>query len=274
LASRDPGRIHEVVLLAQQGMSVRAIARALHVGRNSVRAILATWKAQREGPTPPLALPPPPASRPSKLDAHARFVEALLQRYPDITAQRVFEELKARTSFDGSYTIVKEHVREARPRPAATPSTPVEESPPGERAESDWASVMVTFTNGSARRFQFFGYTLAYSNRKYHEVFDSADLHALMDGHVGAFAYFGGLAHTCKYDGQKPVVLRYEGPQAILNPRFIAFATHYGFRPIACRPRHPNDKPHAELAVRDLRNSFFNGRSFRDLADLRAQLES
>jgi len=73
-------------MLAQQGTSVRAIARALHIGRNRVRKILNAHEAARNGATPPTALPPAPASRPSMLDVHEGFVQDLLARFPDITA--------------------------------------------------------------------------------------------------------------------------------------------------------------------------------------------
>jgi hypothetical protein len=94
----------------------------------------------------------------------------------------------------------------------------------------------------------------------------------LLDGHVETFDHLEGIAAECKYDGQKTVVLRWEGQQPIYNPRFIAFATYYLFRPRAYHPYHPNDKPHVELSFRALRISFFNGRDFYDLDDLKAQL--
>ncbi len=93
-----------------------------------------------------------------------------------------------------------------------------------------------------------------------------------MDGHVHAFARFQGAARRCKYDSQKPVVLRWEGGQPIYNPRFIDFATYYEFSPVACRREHPNDKPRVERSFYELELSFFRGRSFRDFPDLRAQL--
>jgi len=66
------------VLLDQQGMSVRAIARALRVGRNQIRKILAANAAARSGEMAPSALPPPPATRPSMFDEHEDFILALL----------------------------------------------------------------------------------------------------------------------------------------------------------------------------------------------------
>jgi transposase len=265
---------HEIVLMHREGMSDRAICRALRVGRNRVRRILHMHEDTRRGEGAPTALPAPSVKRPSVLDAHEPFIRDLLGRFPNITAQRVYEELSAREDlpFDGKYTIVKKLVRALRPRPAVRVSTPVEEPAPGKLAECDWATVTVDFKNGTRLKLQVFGYTLAYSHRRYYRIYDRADFHALLDGHVEAFDHVEGIADECKYDGQKTVVLRWEGSQPIYNPRFIAFATYYVFRPRACRPHHPNDKPHVELSFRSLRISFFNGRDFHDLDDLRAQL--
>jgi len=273
--ARSPEELaHDVVMLAQQQMSERAISRALHMGRNRVRKILRAHAAARSGPVPPSALPPAPATRPSVLDVHQDFIRDLLGRFPDITARRVYEELCARAepNFEGRYTIVKALVRKLRPKPVVELSTPMEEPEPGKVAECDWATILLDFKNGTRHRLQIFGYTLAYSHRRYYRFYDRADFHALLDGHVEAFDHLDGLAAACKYDGQKTVVLRWEGPQPIYNPRFVAFATYYRFRPWACRPGHPNDKPHVELSFRSLRISFFNGRDFHDLDDLKAQL--
>jgi len=273
--ARSPEELaHDIVMLAQQGMHQRAIGRTLRVGRNRIRKILRTHKANRSGEAPPTALPPPPISRSSMLDVHEDFVRKLLERYPDITAQRIYEELEARqdTVFEGGYTIVKQYVRELRPKPVVQVSTPVEEPDPGKIAECDWATITIDFKNRTRRKLQVFGYTLAYSHRRFYRLYDNANFHSLLDGHVEAFDHLEGIAEECKYDGQKTVVLRWEGQQPIYNPRFVAFATYYEFRPRACRPFHPNDKPHVELSFRSLRISFFNGRDFHDIDDLKAQL--
>lgn len=119
---------------------------------------------------------------------------------------------------------------------------------------------------------QAFGYVLPWSTRKFYELYESNHLFALMDGHAKAFARFQGCAHACKYDSQKPVVLRWEGQQPIYNPRFIVFASHYEFRPIAVRRGHPNDKPRVERSFWEMERSFLNGRRFADLDDMRRQL--
>ena len=93
-----------------------------------------------------------------------------------------------------------------------------------------------------------------------------------MDGHVHAFERFEGAARRCKYDNQKPVVLRWEANQPIYNLRFVDFATYYEFEVVACHRQSPNEKPRVERNFYELTLSFFRGRTFRDLPDLKDQL--
>jgi hypothetical protein len=138
-------------------------------------------------------------------------------------------------------------------------------------AECDWSKYSVTFTHAPPMDLQAFGYTLRWSTRKYYGFQESNGLHPLMDEHVHAFERFQGAARRCTYDSQKPVVLRWEGHQPILNLRFVDFATYYEFAVVACR-HAPNRKPRVERSFWELVLSFFRGRSFRDLEDLKAQL--
>ena len=262
--------IHQVVILTKQGMSRRAITRALGVSRNTIRKILrAQEKARDTGHT---ALPPRPerVPRAAKIDVYRSRVEELRARYPDITAQRVWEILKDE-GFTGGYTGVKKHMRRTRPPPKPTPSLEAPVYGPGEMGESDWSPYELTYTDRRKELVQLFSYVLVYSTRKFYDAFESVDLFALMDGHKRAFARFGGYASACKYDSQKPVVLRWEGQQPIYNPRYLAFAAHYGIRPAAVRGK-PNAKPRVERGFWEHERSFLNGRSFRDREDFRAQL--
>lgn len=262
---------HEAALLAKQGESRRAIARALGVSRNTVRTVLAAHAQDRDVAHVAVAPRPKRAPRAAKIDKWRPRVAELMARFPDITAQRVFEKLRDE-GFDGGYTGVKRHVRAMRPRPKPTPSLTTPDYGPGEMAESDWSPYEIRFTTGRTAKIQALSYVLVSSTRKYFGLYESSDLHALMDGHGRAFARFGGCAHQCKYDSQKPVVLRWECNQPIYNPRFLAFSTHYEFRPLAVRRAHPNDKPRTERSFWEVERSFLNGREFRDLDDMRAQL--
>jgi transposase len=260
---------HQIVTLATAGSSRRAITRAMGVSRNTVKRVLAKHRAQRASAHAALVAPKQ-APRPKKIDAFADRVRELFGRYPDITAQRVFEILKGE-GFGGGYTAVKAFVRAARPGNKPAPSLVAPSYGPGEMSESDWSSYMIKLIGGDRLTVQAFSYVLTFSPRKFFAVFLRSDLHALLDGHVAAFERFEGCAHVCTYDGQKLVALRWEGSQPIYNPRLLAFAAHYEFRPRAVRG-DPNAKPRVERAFWEFERSFLNGRSFRDLDDLRRQI--
>lgn len=257
----------QALQLYREGTSGRAIARVLGISRNTVRRLVAGHERRRhEGVSTLPSLPPP---RPSRLDEHAGTIAELLHRYPDITAQRVFEELRAK-GYVGGYTMVRERVLRERPKPPVI-SLPTPEHGPGEMAESDWSPYTIDFRTGR-RTIHVFSYVLVHSRRKAYSVHAGEDVHALMEGHVQAFQRFGGVAAACKYDNQKAVVVGREGGQPIWNLRFVDFATYYEFTPRLCRIRHPNDKPRVERGLWEFERSYLNGRSFHDVADLAARL--
>lgn len=263
--------VHRTVTLDQQGVSARAIARSLGVARNTVKKILAAHAGARDMPHSALPARPSRVPREQKIQPHADKIAEWLARYPDMTAQRIFEELVT-VGYDGQYTVVKDYVRRVRPAPRPEPSLPTPKYGPGKMAESDWTPTNVVYTTGLRETVQVFGYALPHSTRKSFLIYERADLHALMAGHVATFERFQGVASVCKYDSQKPVVLYWEGPQPIYNPRFLAFATHYDFRPLACTRQSPNEKPRVERSFWEFERSFLNGRSFRDITDMRVQL--
>jgi transposase len=245
---------HEVVTRKAQGMASRAIARALGVSRNTVKSLLIGHTVARETGHAALAPLPTRAPRAQKVDVFKPRIAELMKRFADITSQRVFEILREE-GFDGGYTAIKKHMRVVRPPKKPEPSRTTPIYGPGEMGESDWSPYEVKFTTGKRAIIQALSYVLVNSTRKFFELYESNGLHPLMDGHKLAFERFGGCAEQCKYDSQKPVVLRWEGNQPIYNPRFLAFSSHYEFRPLAVRRGHPNDKPRTERSFWEVERS-------------------
>jgi transposase len=251
---------NEITRRWRGGASIRQIARDLHLARNTVSRVLAEVAARRAGA--PAAAP----RRPSLLDPFDTLIQELLGRYPDLTATRLLEELRHR-GFTGGYTIVRERLGELRPR-AALPPVARFETAPGAQAQMDYAVYDLDFTADGRRRVSLFSYVLGYSRRQYLRFVESQDFATTLREHVRAFEHLGGVAATCLYDNQKVVVSGYDGDVPLYNPRFLAFATHYGFRPLACKPQRPQTKGKVERPFHYVETNLLNGRTFHTLEHL------
>jgi transposase len=251
---------NEIIRRWGEGASQRAIARLLGLSRPTVKLVLSRHEAERRGEKSE------PLRRPSLLDSYETVIGELVGRYPEITVTRLLEELRLR-GFAGGYSILRDRMRQLRPR-ATRPPVVRFETAPGAQAQMDYSPYDIEFTEEGRRRVHAFSYVLGYSRRQYLRFVESQDFTTTIQQHVRAFEHLGGVAATCLYDNMKVVVTGHHNDVPIYNARFLSFATHYGYRPVACRPRRPQTKGKVERPFHYVEINLLNGRTFRSLAHL------
>ena len=254
----------------EQGLPVAAIARELGVDRRTIHRWKAAGELQPDPETGHLPQKDRRAPQPCKLDPYKEIIRARLADYPELSAVRLFEEVKA-AGYTGGLTQVKLFVQEVRPRPEPEPIVRFE-TEPGHQAQVDFAEVRFPW----GKRFVLL-VVLGYSRMLWLKFYPRADMRVLISGLEEAFAFFGGVPRELLFDQMASVItddLRDQGASLIENAEFLRFSAHWGFRIRACRPYRAKTKGKVERPVRYLRGNFLYGRDFLGDADLDAQTET
>lgn len=258
-----------VTLHVHQGWSIRRIAHELGISRKRIRRVLASNAALRDSPTKDKI--PVKKRRASKLDTHKEFIAGLMEKYPKITAQRVYELLSEK-GYDGKITICRDYVKSLR---GMGPKTPIRmvETAPGQLAAHDWSDYDITFTQtGKVEQVTFFSYILCYSRRQYVDVVEDKKQQTLFRELIAAFTYTDGVPREVRADNQKACVDQWELGKPVFNRKYLEFATWYRFTPKTITPRRPVENLKIERPFWYLEQNFLNGREFKDREDLKRQL--
>jgi transposase len=255
----DP-RAEVLRLSLVEGKPVRAIARILKMSRKTIRRILTPTPAASRGSSP---------ERRSRLtDAYDDTIRELVRDDERIPAPAVLERLRA-VGFSGGITVVRDRLRELRPRVQREPFLTLEH-PPGKQLQIDWFDLGFMIP-GLPRRVSGFVAVLPYSRVLYLEFTVSQRFGAFIRCMERALAFFGGTAHADVFDNMKTVVLRRVRGVPQFHPRFVEYARIRDFAITACTPEKPNQKGNVERGIGFVRTRFVPGRRCVSLLDLNQQ---
>lgn len=245
-------------LVLGEGWKIETVARRLGVHHSVVR------RAISDGP-PPEHRPPTPWA----LDPFKPYVLERLTAYPEMTAVRLFEEIKKRGYTCGVAQLRRwlMAVRAPRNKKAYLRI----ELEPGEQAQVDWGSFGQMRCGATLRPLSAFAMVMSWSRALFVDFSFDQRMETFLLMHRRALEYFGGVPRKVLYDNLKSAVLHHVGSTVQFNPRLLAFAGHYLFEPAAAPVRYPEAKGRVEGAIKYVRHSFFYGRSFRSLDDVRQQ---
>ena len=181
-------------------MSEREAARQFGLARETVRKML-------RYSIPPGYRRQQPVRRP-KLGAWVGIIDQILEqdkaqpKKQRHTAKRIFERLRAEHGFTGGYTIVKDYVRLCRQRHQEV-FVPLTHAPA--TAQVDFGQALAR-VNGVECTAHFFAMDLPHSDAIFVMAFPAESTEAFLQGHIRAFAYFGGVPRSILYDNTKLAV--------------------------------------------------------------------
>lgn len=253
----------DMQFLKRQGMSISQIARETGHTRKTVRRYLRSGMVPRYPPRPP---------RPTVLDP---FKEVVLQLFTSGVQNGVvlYEKLAA-LGYQGGYDSLKKFLTPLRAEARQREASVRFETAPGQQSQVDWGHFHITFEKtGRSHWMYLFLLVLGWSRYRVGCFFPCQDLEHFLLGHQRAFEQIGGITETILYDNLTSVVilrhLRLDASR--LNPRFLDFATYYGFVLRLCQPARPQTKGKVERPIGFVRQNFFCGRAFWDEPDLHRQ---
>jgi len=169
------------------------------------------------------------------------------------TAKRILERLRSEHAYTGGYTIVKDYVRAAtlRQQEMFVPLTHA----PGE-AQADFGEALV-IVGGVEQKAHYLAIDLPHSDDCFVMAFPAETTEAFLEGHVQAFAYFGGVPTTILYDNTRLAVAKILGDGTRQKTRaFSELQSHYLFAEKFGRPAKGNDKGKVEGIVGYARRNF------------------
>jgi len=257
----------------RDGKRIREIARDFNLSRNTVRSIIRSGitdqKYERtEQPHPKLG----------------SFIERLSELLKEDTgkpvrhrrsAQILFEQLQ-REGYEGGYDAVRRYVgtwKKADGSASVKVFIPLEYDA-GDAFQFDWSYEQVML-GGIQTEVKIAQFRLCHSRKPFCIAYTRETLEMVLDAHIRAFEFFGGVCRRGIYDNLKAVVTKVlMGKDRVFNRRFQNLASHYLFDLVACTPAAGWEKGQVENQVGVVRNRFFaKRRRFASLEELNEWLE-
>ena len=169
------------------------------------------------------------------------------------TGLRIFERLRDEHGFTGGITIVRGYVAGAK-LGSREVFIPLSHRPGHAQVDFGEADGII---GGKLIRFHYFCMDLPHSDAPFFKAYPAEVAEAFCEGHVAAFAFFGGVPCSILYDNTKLAVAQILGDGKRERSRmFSTLHSHYLFEDKFGRPGKGNDKGKVEGLVGYVRRHF------------------
>jgi transposase len=256
----DQRAIFEIYRLANEGLSMRKIAKTLHLDRKTVTKYLGNPDPKRV-----------PVTRTSKLDPFKDEIERMLKTDPKASAVVIHQRI-AELGYNGEMTILRDYLRKIRGKSKKRRSFIRFESPPGEQCQIDWGHFGSIAYGHTKRKVYCMAVIESHSRMLYVQFTHSQRQETLHRCLLNAFRFFRGTPKELVHDNMLTAVIERDGSLIRFNEAFLAFLRPFKIVPRACNVASPHEKGKVEKgAIHYIRYNFWPLRSFKNLEQLQAQ---
>jgi hypothetical protein len=156
-------------------------------------------------------------------------------------------------------------------RSARRATVRIADGEPGMELQVDFGKMGLVFDSATGRRRVCWALilTAVYSRHSFVWLSFNQTIETLIEGCEAGWAFFGGVFKVVIPDNMSTAVTKADRLDPRLNQAFVEYAQARGFVIDPARVRTPTDKPRVERTVPFVRNNFFAGEDFIDLADAR-----
>ncbi len=184
----------------------------------------------------------------------------------ELTAQRIYQDLRAQHGYSGSYYSVRRFVRKLEAR-LPLPMRRME-CAPGFEAQVDYGTgAPIIAPDGKRRKTQVFRIVLSHSRKGYCEVSFRQTTDDFIRALENAFWSFGGVPQTIVIDNLKAAVKHPDWYDPELQPKVRAFCEHYGTAILPTRPYTPRHKGKIERGIDYVKDNGLKGEKFTSLEE-------
>lgn len=256
------------------GESLSSIARTMNISRPTIRKYLDTI----EEPVYKRKTQPCSKLIPAYKELLTQWLEddAKLPKKQRRTGQRLFECLQ-KEGYQGAVDSVWRFIRRWKSERNANPPAKQAFVPlsfsPGEVCQFDWSEETVEL-NKTVQSIKVAHFRMAYSRKPFVVAYPNEQLEMVLDAHIRAFQFYGGVPDQMIYDNPKTMIDKVlPGKERKFNRRFMALVNHYLFKPVACTPASGWEKGQVENQVGNIREWLFTPRlKFDDIETLNGWL--
>lgn len=288
MAYKEVSRVEitEIIRRWQGGATVRGLARASGLSRNTIKKYFVA--AERFGLT--RAGPPPTEAQILSLvqiniaGRHPATIptETILSQWADqiykwlkedkLRLTRI-QELLLQHNCEVTYTSLRRFLARRGWEKNSRDTVRMADTAPGDVAEMDFGRLGMVWDPDSGRKrlVWVMVIVLAYSRHSFVWPLFRQQMDDVIEGLEACWAFFGGIPKYLVIDNFPAAVAGADPLNPRLTRAFLEYAQFRGFFADPARPRHPKDKPKVENGVNYVKGRFFKGGDFHGLADMRAQ---